>query len=52
MRVETNMMETRPHKDDTMPLSAFLQKYRTGGYMVQDVMPQMQGKLTAATSSG
>ena len=54
MRVETRLKETRPQNEDTMPLSAYLQRYTTGGggYMVQDVIPQMQGKLTAATRSG
>ena len=54
MQVEINKKEVRPQIDDTMSLSAFLQRYTTegGGYMVEDVKPQMQGKLTAATRSG
>ncbi|KAI0242746.1 Lysine-specific demethylase JMJ30 [Lamellibrachia satsuma] len=48
VRVETRLKETRPQNEDTMPLSAYLQRYTTGGggYMVQDVIPQMQADLS------
>ncbi|KAI0233047.1 hypothetical protein LSAT2_016683 [Lamellibrachia satsuma] len=48
VQVETNKKEVRPQIDDTMSLSTFLQRYTTegGGYMVEDVKPQMQVDLS------